>query len=81
MATFSSVSTLERLRLERGLSRLQVQKGVPINRKTLWHLEQGDVTAPRALTIQRLALFYDVRPDWLLREYRRDRHERELQAA
>lgn len=69
------VSTLERLRLERGLSRLQVQHGVPLNRKTLWHLEQMEVVEPRALTIQKLARFYGVRPEWLMLEYRRDREE------
>ena len=70
----SAVTTLERLRLERGLSRLQVQRGAPINRKTLKRLERGQ-GEPRFQTVQRLAQFYDVRPDWLLREIRRDRFE------
>jgi transcriptional regulator with XRE-family HTH domain len=69
-----TVTTLERLRLERGLSRLQVTREAPINRKTLKRREQG-IGEPRALTVQRLARFYDVRADWLLREMRRDRFE------
>jgi transcriptional regulator with XRE-family HTH domain len=68
----TTVTTLERLRLERGESRLQVTRGVPINRKTLKRLEQG-IGEPRALTVQRLAHYYDVRVDWLLHEIRRDR--------
>lgn len=74
------ISTLERLRVERGFSRLQVQRGAPVNRKTLSRLEAG-IGEPRALTIKRLAVFYDVRPDWLLREYRRDRYERHYAQA
>jgi transcriptional regulator with XRE-family HTH domain len=70
----TSVTTLERLRLERGLSRLEVTRQVPINRKTLKRLEQG-IGEPRALTVQRLAQFYGVRVDWLLHEIRRDRFE------
>jgi transcriptional regulator with XRE-family HTH domain len=70
----TSVSTLERLRLERGLSRLQVVREVPINRKTLKRLEDG-IGEPQAETVLKLATFYDVRVDWLLREIRRDRFE------
>lgn len=68
------ISTLERLRIERGLSRYQVSRGAPLNRKTLKRLEEG-IGEPRAPTIQKLADFYGVRPDWLLREFRRDRYE------
>lgn len=75
------VSTLERLRLERGLSLNDVAKAVPIDRKTLSYLEDGDAVTPRAGTIMRLARFYGVRPDWLMIEYQRDRRRRNLPAA
>jgi transcriptional regulator with XRE-family HTH domain len=84
MAPHVTVTTLERLRIERGLSRFQVARQAPVNRKTLKRLEDG-VGEPRAPTIQKLAEFYGVRPDWLLREFRRDRfeadYEREPTAA
>lgn len=70
-APLAYVSTLERLRLERGLSRKQVQREVPINRRSLMRAE--DATGePGFEVIRRLATFYDVRPDWLLGEIRRD---------
>jgi transcriptional regulator with XRE-family HTH domain len=81
VASSSTVSTLERLRLERGLSRLDVERAVPINRKTLWQLEICETPNPRAATIYRLAVFYNVRPEWLLAQYRHDRHERSFRDA
>lgn len=75
------VPTLERLRLERGLSLNQVSEAVPINRKTLAYLEAGEPVTPRAATIMRLAHFYEVRPDWLMAEYRRDRRRLNLAEA
>jgi transcriptional regulator with XRE-family HTH domain len=80
MVPYTVVTTLERLRIERGLSRYQVAGRVPVNRKTLKRLEEG-VGEPRAHTIQKLAVFYGVRPDWLLREFRRDRFEADHERA
>ena len=74
MLPYAAVTTLERLRIERGLSRNQVARQAPVNRKTLKRLEEG-IGEPRALTIHKLAIFYGVRPDWLLREFRADRLE------
>ena len=74
MVPYTMVTTLERLRIERGLSRHQVARLAHVNRKTLKRLEEG-VGEPRAATIQKLAQFYGVRPDWLLTEFRRDRFE------
>lgn len=71
----------ERLRLERGLSVYEVERAAPIARKTLGSLEAGTVGRPHARTIQRLARFYNVRPDWLLSEYRRERRQRLDMAA
>ena len=74
------ITTLHRLRLEKGLSRYQVSHQAPVNRKTLKRLEEG-IGEPQAPTIKKLADFYGVRPDWLLREYRRDRSEATYERA
>jgi transcriptional regulator with XRE-family HTH domain len=80
MSPLSPVSTLERLRLNAGLARVEVARGAPINRKTLKRLEEGHAL-PRARTVYRLASFYGVRPDWLLGEIRRDRLEATYERA
>jgi transcriptional regulator with XRE-family HTH domain len=81
MTPSTTVTTLERLRIERGLSRNEVARGAPLNRKTLKRLEVCSGEEPLARTIQKLADFYGVRPDWLLREIRRDFFEAEHERA
>lgn len=73
-----SLSTLERLRLEAGLSRPAVQAATGIDRKTVYRLELCLSAAPHFQTINRLAKFYGVRPEWLMREYHQNRYERML---
>lgn len=68
-----TVTTLEGLRIERGLSLNAVSDGTRINRKTLAYLERSGAVAPRAITIMRLAAFYGVEAPWLMAQYRKDR--------
>jgi transcriptional regulator with XRE-family HTH domain len=70
------VTTLERLRIDRGWTRLEVQRTTGLDRRTLQCLEQATTIDPRARTVHRLARLYEVEPSWLLGQIRRDRRTR-----
>lgn len=76
MRQSGSVTTLERLRVDRGLSQRDVQRAAGLNRRTLKQLELAQTNDPRVGTIQRLARLYEVEPAWLLEQIRHDRHAR-----
>lgn len=76
----SRLTTLEKLRLDKGVSRKRASVEVPVNRKTLKRLEEG-VGEPRTETVAKLASYYGVRPDWLLAQYRQDQFELTYQRA
>lgn len=76
----SRFTTIHRLRLAKGLSRKRVEREAPINRKTLKRLEEGK-GEPQSETVQRLAAYYGVRPDWLLTQHHQDQAEIALERA
>lgn len=81
MRAESSLSTLERLRLEAGLTRPAVGEGAGLDRKTVYSMELGIPSTPQYRTIQALARFYGVSPEWLWRQYYKDRQRTQAQAA
>jgi transcriptional regulator with XRE-family HTH domain len=70
MSPLRSVSPLERLRAQAGLSVAAACDGAQLNRRTLAFLERG-VHVPQMPTVHRLARLYEVDAGELLEEIRR----------
>jgi transcriptional regulator with XRE-family HTH domain len=59
---------LERLRLDRLLTRQQLAKQSGVSRQTIVALEKGRVEEPHMETLKRLSSFFDCAPSELLSE-------------
>lgn len=77
-AGLEEVSLLEALRMDRGLTRFQVDNLTGVSHKTIKRYELVETTRPSSPPLEKLAAFYGVRASAILEDMRRfDRERRE----